>query len=624
MTFSQKPPDRKVADKNNILMSFIRYLDSGKLSGHGKIMLLSVLVGVAGGLGAIVFYTLLDAAKALFLGVGAGYYPAGPGGEPSLFGLLDSTVPLRRWALLIIPALGGLVSGWIVFKFAPEAEGHGTDAAIEAYHYRRGPTRARVPLIKIIASAITIGSGGSGGREGPIAQIGSGFGSMISSWLRLNERERRILMCAGVASGVGSIFHAPMAGALFAAEVLYRDLDMEYEVLVPSFISSIIGYAVFASFFGWESLFVTPEFTFHNPLQLFPYTLLAVAAALGAYIYIKVFYGVRGLFHRSRIPQMLRPAVGGLAVGIMGFILPQSLATGYGVIQSAMCVGTDLESQFGYISILLLLAVFAGKIFTTAFAIGSGGSGGVFGPAIVIGGALGGAVGQIAWRLMPALDIQPGAFVLVGMAAFFGAAAKTPISTIIIVSEMTGNYSLLVPSMWACIIAYVLLRNHALYEKQLPSRFDAPVHRGNMIKGVLNGISVKEAIGMINPGVTRAVMENTPVMDLLAGLTEHPDTGFPVLDKDHNLRGVVLARDLRSAMLPGNMGDILIAGDLAVPAATVSESSSLLNALQEMTKFDHDMVVVVSKDNPNLIAGTLTHADILSVYHVEASVSAGL
>ncbi len=579
-------------------------------------LILSAVVGFVAGLGAILFYMMLDVAKHFILGGLAGYYPPTPIGEPPLFEHPEGA-PFRRWVLLVLPALGGVLSGWVVYRFAPEAEGHGTDAAIESYHLRGGRVRARVPLVKAIASALTIGSGGSGGREGPIAQIGSGFGSTLASLLRLSTRERRILMAAGMAGGVGAIFRAPMAGALFAAEVLYRDLDLEYEVIIPSIISSIVAYAVFAMRFGWHALFVTPRFVFERPAQLLAYAVLAGVVALGAWIYIRAFYGAHDWFKRSRIPPRWRPAVGGLLVGIIGFVLPAALCTGYGTLQSALWLGTPDAETFGRVSLGLLLAVALGKIATTALSIGSGGSGGVFGPAIVIGGALGGAVGLAASQLAPALHIQPGAFALVGMAAFFAAAAKTPISTIIMVSEMTGSYGLLVPSLWTCILAYLLLTRVTLYVKQIHNRFNAPVHMGNMAEGVLRNITVAAALRHRTEGTPLVVGPHTGLQELLTHFAELRQSAFPVVDEDKRVLGMIQGRDLRAALMPGTMHGMIIAEDLMVPPVTVTPRDSLLTALNRMVEHGRELVVVVEASDRERVLATLSHAEILAAYHAQ-------
>src|SRR5271166_5375511 len=236
-----------------------------------RLLGLALVVGVVSGLGAILFYLACQVVVHYALDEIAGYHPQSPRGEPALFP--ESNTPLQPWLLVVVPAVGGLLSGLIVFTLAPEAEGHGTDAAIAAYHFRQGKIRPRVPLVKIIASALTIGSGGSGGREGPIAQIGAGFGSFLGGLLRLRPAERRILMAAGMGAGVAAIFRAPLAGALFAAEVLYRSPDFESEVIIPAGLASVIAYCTFGLAFGWAPLFsLQPELlntlSFNSPLHL--------------------------------------------------------------------------------------------------------------------------------------------------------------------------------------------------------------------------------------------------------------------------------------------------------------------------------------------------------------------
>ncbi len=491
----------------------------GDLQNLTRLLALCLLVGLVAGLGAACFFTMLEAGTALCMGYLANYHPSPAGHEEPIelfqFGSLFAREGAVRWMLLLLPIAGGLLSGWLTFKLAPETEGHGTDAAIEAYHFKDGAIRRRVPFVKAITAMITIGTGGSGGREGPIAQIGSGFGSMLGRWFKVAPDERRVLMAAGMAAGIGAIFHAPLAGALFAAEVLYRGPDMEHEVFVPAFVTSIVAYSIFGAIFGFHPLFITPSYAFDQVSMLLPYFVLGVISALGAMLFVRVFYGVRHLmFNRlTMIPNFLKPAVGGLVVGIIGFFLPEALGAGYGVIQacfnndaqtlpaimqlpSAMKLHDLLPDGLGYLGVAaLLLAIIAfAKMATTSFSIGSGGSGGVFGPAIVIGGALGGATGLVCQGLFPAMGIEPGAFVLVGMAGFFAGAANTPISTIIMVSEMTGNYELLVPSMLVCIVSFVLCRSFTLYQKQLSTRLDAPSKLGNMAGALLRKMTVGQAL----------------------------------------------------------------------------------------------------------------------------------
>ena len=600
---------------------FCRFFPSSQVRDIGKLLLLSALVGVVAGFGAVLFFALLDVTKHFLLGELAGYRPAGPGGEAPL--LAASAVEFKRWMLLLLPLAGGLLSGIIVYTFAPEAEGHGTDAAIEAFHFKNGMVRGRVPLVKIISSALTIGSGGSGGREGPIAQIGSGFGSLLAKWLKLRPYDRRILMAAGMGAGIGAIFHAPLAGALFAAEVLYREMDLEHEIIIPGVIASITAYSVFAMFFGWGHLFVTPDFTFTNPLHLLPFLGLALVVAAGAVAYVKCFYGVRDLFRKFRVPDHVKPAVGGLIVGVLGYFLPEVLSTGYGVVQEAFR-GTATATVPGFVSlpggvngtILMLFLIAVGKILSTSFSIGSGGSGGVFGPAVVIGGALGGAVGLLAQELLPSLGIQSGAFVVVGMAGFFAAAANTPISTIIMVSEMTGNYNLLVPSMWVCIIAYVLARRYTIYEKQLGSRFDAPIHMGDMASSILKRLTVADVLESGNPEPLITVRENQTLHELFEAYAHSEHTIFPLVDEKGNLKGMVDGRLLRSIIHEEEeIGKLVLAKEIAHPADTVRPGDSLFTAVQKMVSDRLTELIVVDEKDPKKVIAAVSRNDIVTAYN---------
>ncbi len=406
-----------------------------------KWVLLGVIVGIIGGLSAAVFYWLLDFSTNIFL----------------------NSLPVNLgnpYLIALIPALGGLIAGPIIYLLAPEAEGHGTDAVISAYHERWGSIRARIPIIKTVASSITIGSGGSAGREGPIAQIGAGFGSVLAKILNLEVSDRKIIVVAGVAAGIGSIFKAPLGAAIFGIEVLYKR-DFEVEAFIPAIIASVVGYSVFASIFGWEASFKTPTYIFQEPLELILFGVLGVICALTAVFYVKTFYGLRDLFRRLSIPNLFKPAIGGLALGITALFFPQILGTGYNVIQATF---------YNQIPLMLMLTLVFAKIFATSFTIGSGGSGGVFAPSLYIGAMLGGALGQIFYMFFPEIVYQPAAFALVGMAAFFAGAAKVPIASIIMVSEMTGGYSLLVPLMLASAISYILSGEITIYESQKERR----------------------------------------------------------------------------------------------------------------------------------------------------------
>ncbi len=533
----------------------------------------------------------------------AGYRPPSPAGEHRLFP--SSGTVLNRYTLLVLPALGGILSGWLVYTYAPEAEGHGTDAAIDAYHHKDGYIRSRVPIVKTIASAITLTTGGSGGREGPIAQIGAGFGSFLATKLKLSDRERRIMMAAGISAGVGSIFRAPLAGALFAAEVLYRDPEFESEVIIPAGISSVVAYCLFCLVFGWGSLFETPYFHFRNPLELGPYLVLAAVLVGTGILYIKSFYGVIGLFKAMKIPNHIKPAIGGLCTGIIGFFLPQTLAFGYGFAQQAL--NNDLTIPF-----LLSLAI--GKIFTTSFSIGSGGSGGVFGPSVVIGGALGGVVGKTFHQIIPGVVTEPGAFVVVGMAGFFTAVSNTPISTIIFVSEMTNSYHLLLPSLLVCSVSYLAARRWTIYERQVKSKVDSPAHAGDFFVDILQAIKVQDLMHLVKN--VKLIPQNMTFREFKELFAETKQHYFPVMDDNTRLVGIFSSTDIRSVLFTRGIGNLVVMRDVATFDIIITTPTDDLNSVfQKFTTKNIDSLPVVKDDDHGILIGMLNRREVIAFYN---------
>ena len=573
------------------------------LAHAGKWTLYFVAIGLIAGLGSIIFHYLCQLGLHYFMDLMAGYRPPSPAGEHHL--LTPTTRPFNRWILLFLPAFGGLLSGWLVYTFAPEAEGHGTDAAINAYHRAGGFIRSRVPIIKTIASSITLTTGGSGGREGPIAQIGAGFGSFLATRLKLSERERRIMMAAGIGAGVGSIFRAPLAGALFAAEVLYRDPEFESEVIIPAGISSVVAYCVFCLVFGWGSLFESPGFKFSNPLELGPYIVLAFILVAVGVLYVKSFYGIIDLFKSLKIPNHIKPAVGGLCTGIIGFFLPQTLAFGYGFAQ--MALNSELTVPF-----LLLLAF--GKIFTTSFSIGSGGSGGVFGPSVVIGGAMGGAVGKVFHGIMPEVVNEPGAFVVVGMAGFFTAVSNTPISTIIFVSEMTNSYHLLLPSLLVCSLTYLASQKWTIFHRQVKSKIDSPAHAGDFFVDILQAIRVEDLIDHVKK--VTLIPQDMPFVEFKTFFSTTKQHYFPVMDDNERLIGIFSINDVRGVLFSREIEHLVRMKDIGTSDIIVTTPFDDLNSvLQKFTEKNIDSLPVVTDDDHGILIGMLNRREVIAFYN---------
>jgi CIC family chloride channel protein len=595
---------------------FLR-LSRRRLPSQIRLMGLAILIGIVAGVGAIAFYALSRVIEHYALFVAVGYRPpVHPAGETDLGWLPKAVTDFRPWLLLLVPAIGGLVSGFIVYTFAPEAEGHGTDAVISAYHNKQGLIRPRVPIVKIIASAVTIGTGGSGGREGPIAQIGAGFGSALANTLRLRPAERRVLMAAGMGAGIAAIFRAPLAGALFAAEVLYWSPEFEPEVIIPAGLASVVSYCTFGAFSGWTTLFKIAPLEFDNPWQLGPYALLALWVILLAALYTRTFYGFTHLFHRWRIRTHFKPAVGALATGVVGLALYYMfgrnlsvlgvLAFGYGSVQEAL---TDSR----LVGAAVLAAIAFGKILTTSLTIGSGGSGGVFGPSVVIGGCGGGALGLLFSQWWPGLGINPASFVVVGMAGFFAAAAKTPFSTIVIVSEMTGGYLLLLPTLWVCMIAFILSDHRSIYAAQVESRSRSPAHQGAFLQERLAGANVGQ---FFKP--TTTVPTLNPHDSLRSIIGKLGDTAFsvlPVVDGGGLLLGVVNLEEIYFAAQLDSMSAAIVAEDLMRTDVTPLSPGDPLDRAQELF-VENDLLAlpVVSNLDERRLLGMMRRFDISNAY----------
>ncbi len=583
-----------------------------------RLLGLAALVGIVAGLGAIVFYVATRVVEHYALGVIAGYYPEPrPGGEATMSWLPIAAHPFFPWLLLVIPAIGGLISGVLVFTAAPEAEGHGTDSVIDAYHNRQGQIRPRVPLVKIIASSITLGTGGSGGREGPIAQIGAGFGSLLGNMLRLRPAERRVLMAAGMGAGIGAIFRAPLAGTIFAGEVLYSSTEFEPEVIIPAGIASVISYCIYGLYSGWEPLFTIPaDLTFTNPLRLGPYLLLALFMALLAALYTHTFYGFKRLFDRLPIRKHFRPAIGAFLTGLIAFALYfllgenkqvlAVLAFGYSAIQNAMT--QDASATAG-----ILLTIALGKILTTSLTIGSGGSGGVFGPSMVIGGCGGGALGIVLHHWWPWLVPHPASFVIVGMAGFFAAAAKTPFSTLIIVSEMTGGYHLLLPSLWVCTLSFILSDKQSIYSSQVESRSLSPAHQGSYVRKVLAEVRVSQFLTP-GQGIT-ALHPHDSLAKVIDRLSGTPYSVLPVVDANNRLLGVVTLDEVYLTSQAPSLQPLVLAEDLMrSDVKPLTPDDTLDRALELFVENDLLSLPVVTNLQERLILGMASRFDISNTY----------
>ncbi len=559
-----------------------------------KWVVLGAVIGVVGGVGAIVFYASLELATRVFLGFLGGYTPPTPTGE----GGAPITGIARVWAIPLVVALGGLISGVIVHRYAPEAEGHGTDASIAAYHHNPRGVRGRIPLVKLIASAVTIGSGGSGGREGPTAQISAGFGSFLARTLDLEARDARIAVAVGMAAGIGAIFRAPLGGAVLGAELLYRD-DVESEALVPAFVATIVAYSIFGAVEGFSPIFgAQVRFGFSNPVQLGWYALIGIACGLVGLLYIRSFYGLTAWFRRWAPPRWLKPAIAGFAVGCIGVAVPGVLGTGYGFLQA----GLDRPALLTIPLWMILVLPFA-KILATSLSIGSGGSGGIFGPGMFIGGMLGAGIWRLLEPIAPAIPADPAPFVIVAMMALFGSVAHAPLAVMLMVAEMTGNLSMLAPAMVAVGLATFVVGSRSIYRSQLATRADSPAHRFRFAMPLLAAVPVGDAVRQ-----ARLVLRAKDLVTAGRARMEAASVpGAPVVGADGTVQGLI---DLDALQLM-NAGDRII-GSAIVREPILAADDGLDDALGMLADHHREWAPVVS--GGGRLVGVLSVRDVMTAY----------
>lgn len=586
----------------------------------GKWFYLSAVIGVIAGLAAIAFFWMGAVIQHFFLSRFSGWSAKAAAGEHVPFPVAEG--PLDPLNLILVLAAGGLASGVLVHWLAPETAGAGTDAAIDAFHNKRGEFGLRTPLVKTLASAITLGTGGSAGREGPIAQIGAGVGSVLATRLGLSTRDRRILLAAGMGAGVGAIFRAPLAGALFAGEILYRDAELESDAVVPAAISSTIAYSVFCLSLPPELRFAPlfgrdVAFSVGTPLELIPFTALAFVLVLCGVLYIRVFHGTAAAFQRLPTLPHFRPMIGALLAGLAGVALylafgenPHALAvlgSGYGTLQ-------DVFGKLTSISIPMLLAIALVKVVTTSLTVGSGGSGGVFGPSMVIGGCLGAAVGRVFNSWFPALVTQPEAFAIVGMAGFFAGCARAPFSTILMVTEMTGDYKLLVPTLWVSSLCFLLGRPWTLYQKQVFTRLDSPAHRGDFIVDVLEGMQVRDVYQSNRRWIT--VDQGASLDEIVHLLAKTTQRYFPVVDESGGMIGIFASEDVRAYLYDDTIWNIANARDVMNSrVVTLVPEDDLNVALTWFTALNVDELPVVDPANRTRLIGVLRRKETIAAYH---------
>ncbi len=561
---------------------------------YTKLFLDAVLLGVIGVISAQIFTFLVDTAQHFFLGKLVGFTNGVPGPHYSPY-----LIPLSTF-------LGGLISGLIVYTLAPEAEGHGTDAAIKAFHFSEGRIRPRVPFVKLIASAVTIGSGGSAGREGPVVQISAGIASIYATLTKRSVPETRLLLLIGMAAGLAAVFRSPIGAAMFAVGILYSEVDIEAHAVLFCLLASVTAYALNGVLVSFEPLFRVPDLQITALSQYISFASLGLCAGLVASILPEVFYKTRDLFRSLKIPNVFKPAIGGLILGLLALKLPYVLGGGYPWIQAA--IDGKLATE------LMLLLVFA-KMMALSLTVGSGGSGGVFAPSLFIGAMVGGVLAHVFQQ-------PPAPYVVVGMLSTFGAAARVPLASLFMVIEMTGAFHMLGAAALSVTISYVVQRflagafkYQSLYEGQVPTKFESPAHRGEFFYDILFGIRVKDIFDPLRKK-WEVVPEDMPFREFVKFFHETEQHYFPVVNKEGRLIGIFSINDVRQFLKEEAVWDLLVIKDVArKDVITVSPSEDIHSALQKFTVRNIDQLPVVADDDPGKFLGMLSRREVIAFYN---------
>jgi len=554
-----------------------------------QLNLLAILVGVIGGFGAILFRWLIYFVNDLTFFHRLSLHFITP---------LGNHVGL--WVILL-PAAGGLLVGLITYYFAPETKGHGVPEVMEAMVTKGGRIRPRVVVAKVLASGICLGSGGSAGREGPIVQIGSSAGSTFGQFLKLDTSDIKVLVGCGAAAGIAATFNAPLAGVTFAVELIL--LEFKTHSFVPLVISSTFATIISRIFLGAQPMIHVPAYEFQSPYELILYLFLGLFAGLVGILEIKSLYGTEDLFDRIKLHPVLKPVLGGLILGVIGLFLPHIFGIGYETVSNIVNQHLGMEG-LGLLGFLLLLSL--AKVAALSLTLGSGGSGGVFAPSLFIGAAFGGAFGILVNMAFPGITAPYPAYALVGMAAVFSASSRATLTSIIMLFEMTRDYNIILPLMFACVVADIvawLLYPNTIYTEKLS-------RRGLRIAQEMEVNVLKTRyVGEVMSRKVETIPQETPLHEVRDRILKTGHQGFPLVDGEGKLVGIITGRDVMGA----------IKKDKNIPAITVARrelvvaypDETLDVVWERMGQRDIGRLPVVARKDPQKLVGFLTKGDLI-------------
>jgi len=564
--------------------------DALKLSAFGRhlrILCLAIVIGVLGGYGAVLFRYGIKLLQYLFYR------------NQEEFLTFAASVPL--YLKVALPALGGLIVGVLVTFGAPEAKGHGVPEVMEAVALREGRIRKRVALVKILASGICIGSGGSVGREGPIVQIGSSLGSTIGQLLKVKGSQLKTLIGCGAAAGIAATFNAPIAGTLFALEILLGDFGLA--AFSPVVLAAVMATTISRHYFGTLPSFIVPAYSLQSNWEIFIYPFLGVLAGLVSILFVTTLYKCEDIFEKMPLPNYLKGGLGGLLLGLMLTHWPQVFGVGYGAINVA------LTSQLP-LTLLLMLALL--KIFATSITLGSGGSGGIFAPSLFVGAMTGSFFGTLVHQLFPAITAGPGAYALVAMGALVAGTTQAPITAILIIFELTNDYEIILPLMAACLISTIISSVYlkgSIYTIKLLRR-GIDIHSG-MEQNILSSLKVRD---LMHDKITK-VAAAAPVPEVMAAFQEQDASYLHVVDERDELVGILSFHDIRRLLTGTAPVKPTTAAEIATrQVSVITPADDIRTALHQMSVKGVSQLPVVSAAEPAKVLGILSQKDIIAAY----------
>ncbi|MCD6495721.1 MAG: chloride channel protein [Candidatus Aenigmarchaeota archaeon] len=553
---------------------------------YNILFFLSIAIGIVGGLGAVVFRWMIKFNKTLFFDI--------------ILPHISFYIGDYNIGVIVLPVLGGLIVGPLIYRFAREAKGHGVPEVIEAVHLKGGIMRPVVAVVKIIVSSVTIGSGGSAGREGPIAQIGAVFGSAVGRFFCKAKKNVRLMVSCGVAAGISATFNAPLGGAVFAMEII--SIDVGLVSAVPILVSAVVGDVVMMAFMDSAPVFASTPYVFKSASEIPVFVVFGLVFGVLSAVWSRTFYKIERTFNGMNFPEQFKPVIGGLLIGLLGvfFLKYGIMGLGYEEINMAL---------LGKLSIEVLIVLGAVKIIATSLTIGSGASGGIFAPSLYIGSMFGAACGLLAQHFMPGIITQPFAFALIGMGALFAGAFRAPMTALIMIPEMTSNYYLIIPMMIVSALSYYVasaLTKNSMYLIKLENKGVKVARRESVLEDVMVEDVMTRDIFYVHP--------DTSVSDVLEMVMKKRHPGFPVVGRNKRFYGFVKVYDLRGVER-NQRKDMKVKNIVKPDYPHVFPDDTVYHALNVMIRHNLGRIPVITEKKGKLhIAGIISKTDVIKAY----------